>query len=119
MENRPFKILYDNRPPKTETDDTSKSNDPEFIPLDDEDLVVGLYAKLGQETVLFAESNGKKLKVCFILNDEVKDILKRIQQSKMGAQVEPVEVNYAKVCEARKWWRELLMMMRSEYGDSR
>lgn len=113
MEQAPFDILIDYRKPKTDTDDTLK--DDSFIPLDDEDLIVGLYAALGKEKILFAESNGRKLKVCFPDSDEVKDRLKRIQSSKMGVQVEPVLVDYAKVCEGRKWWRELLEMMRVRY----
>lgn len=114
MDNQPFDILIDYRSPKTETDNTK---DEAFIPLDDEDLIVGLYAALGKEKILFAESNGRKLKVCFPDTDEVKDLLKRIQSSKMGVQVEAVTVDYAKVCEGRKWWRELLMLMRSKYAN--
>ena len=115
MQSQPFDILIDYRSPKTETDDTK--DEQAFIPLDDEDLVVGLLAKFDKSKVLFAESNGRKLKVCFKDDDEVKDILKRIQSSKMGVEVEPVTVDYAKVCEARKTWRELLMMMRSRYAN--
>lgn len=120
MDNKPFTILIDHRSPKTDTNDTegNKSNneDAPFIPLDDEDLIVGLLAAHGLKSFLFAETNGRKLKVCFPDTAEIKDILKRIQSAKMGVQVEPVMVNYNRVCEARKLWRELLQMMRSQ-GD--
>lgn len=81
-----------------------------IIPIDSEDVVIGLQA-FGVKPVQ-AKTDGRKLILTFV-KEEVLDPFQRIQSAMAGALPAPLMVDYNQILLARQLWKGLLTMMRT------